>query len=108
MLVYSRPGLIELLPALPAAWAANGEITGVAATGGFTVDLQWRQGIATKATIHSIGGTSTSVRFHGRTHKISVKPGRSTTFRGRDDIECLFDGKRRVDGCRRVAVRRVD
>jgi alpha-L-fucosidase 2 len=31
MLVYSRPGVIELLPALPSAWAKSGKITGVGA-----------------------------------------------------------------------------
>ena len=28
MLVYSRPGHVELLPALPAAWAASGSVSG--------------------------------------------------------------------------------
>ena len=48
MLVYSRPGVIELLPALPTAWAQSGQVTGVGARGGFTVDLSWRDGKVTR------------------------------------------------------------
>ena len=39
MLLYSRPGHIELLPALPAAWAATGSVSGVGVRGGFVADL---------------------------------------------------------------------
>jgi alpha-L-fucosidase 2 len=55
MLLYSRPGRIELLPALPRAWAANGSTTGIPARSGFTVDFTWTNGHATTATVHNIG-----------------------------------------------------
>ncbi|MBG6134094.1 glycosyl hydrolase family 95 catalytic domain-containing protein [Longispora fulva] len=61
MLVYSRPGLIELLPALPGAWA-TGSVTGIGARGGFTVDLTWANGAVTSATLRGVAGTSTVVR----------------------------------------------
>ncbi|CAM3881141.1 glycoside hydrolase N-terminal domain-containing protein [Kibdelosporangium persicum] len=81
MLVYSRPGLIELLPALPAAWARTGRITGVGARGGFTVDVSWRDGKVTSATVHSTTGTETVVRSGSWRANIRLSPGQSVTVR---------------------------
>ena len=81
MLLYSRPGVIELLPALPKAWAAKGRATGIGANGGFEVDLTWRNGKATVATIRSVGGTSTELRAGTFRKTITLKPGQSTTVR---------------------------
>ncbi|RFU87266.1 glycoside hydrolase family 95 protein [Streptomyces triticagri] len=80
MLVYSRPGHIELLPALPDAWADSGSVTGVGARGGFTVDLSWRRGRVREATIHSIGGHDTTVTLNGRSRELALKPGESITI----------------------------
>jgi alpha-L-fucosidase 2 len=40
MLVFSKPGYIALLPALPSAWR-NGRISGIRCRGGITIDLEW-------------------------------------------------------------------
>ncbi|MEU5564842.1 glycosyl hydrolase family 95 catalytic domain-containing protein [Micromonospora musae] len=80
MLLYSRPGVIELLPALPDAWAGSGEVTGVGARGGFEVDLAWRAGKVTSVTIRSVGGTETELRAGGWRRRITVQPGRSVTL----------------------------
>ena len=42
MLVFSKPGLLKLLPALPAAWG-RGSAQGIACRGGIAVDLAWDQ-----------------------------------------------------------------
>ncbi|MFF3253103.1 glycoside hydrolase N-terminal domain-containing protein [Actinacidiphila glaucinigra] len=81
MILYSRPGVIELLPALPAAWAAKGSVTGVGARGGFEVDLAWRDGKVTEATVRSTGGTTTELRAGGFRKRLTLKPGRSVTVR---------------------------
>ncbi|MEU9387165.1 glycoside hydrolase N-terminal domain-containing protein, partial [Streptomyces sp. NPDC048279] len=81
MLLYSRPGHLELLPALPAAWAASGKITGAGARGGFVVDLSWRDGRPTEARIRSVGGRTTTVAYGGKTRTITLKPGGSVTLK---------------------------
>ncbi|MFF1902619.1 glycoside hydrolase N-terminal domain-containing protein [Kitasatospora sp. NPDC058218] len=72
MLVQSRPGRIELLPALPAAWAASGSITGVGARGGLTVDLSWAAGQVTGATLHGTAGTRSTVVFGTWSQAVTV------------------------------------
>jgi len=43
MLLFSVPGRIELLPALPAKWK-KGSVTGLRARDGITVSIEWDQG----------------------------------------------------------------
>ncbi|MFF1959954.1 glycoside hydrolase N-terminal domain-containing protein [Streptomyces sp. NPDC058220] len=81
MLVYSRPGHIELLPALPTAWARSGSVTGVGVRGGFVIDLAWRDGAVTEARLRSVGGRSTTVVFAGKARKVDLEPGGSVTLR---------------------------
>ncbi|MEV4615249.1 glycoside hydrolase N-terminal domain-containing protein [Kitasatospora sp. NPDC049258] len=78
MLVYSRPGSIELLPALPGAWS-TGKVTGIGARGGFTVDLAWASGTLTSATIRGAAGTSTVVRSGAFRQTVVIPPSGSVT-----------------------------
>ncbi|MEU9476054.1 glycoside hydrolase N-terminal domain-containing protein [Streptomyces sp. NPDC048191] len=80
MLVYSRPGHLELLPALPAAWAASGSVSGVGVRGGFVADLRWKNGKATQLTLTSVGGRDTTVVAGGTSRKVALKPGQSVTL----------------------------
>ncbi|MFI6350138.1 glycosyl hydrolase family 95 catalytic domain-containing protein [Streptomyces sp. NPDC050560] len=82
MLVQSRPGHVELLPALPAAWAREGHITGAGVRGGFVLDLHWRHGRPTSAVLHSVGGTATTVVAGHRSRTVRLRPGASVTLRG--------------------------
>ena len=65
---------IQLLPALPKAWA-SGSIRGLRARGGFEVDQEWRDGKLVRAVVRSIKGTAASVRYGDKTVTLGLKPG---------------------------------
>jgi alpha-L-fucosidase 2 len=74
MLLQSAPGEITLLPALPSAWP-DGSVRGLRARGGFEVDLAWRQGRLTEATLRSVGGERTMVRSADHVIDVTLVPG---------------------------------
>lgn len=68
--------VLDLLPALPHAWA-TGEVKGLRARGGFAVDLEWRNSRLIGATIHSTGGTVFQVRNGKQDKQYKLRRGRS-------------------------------
>jgi alpha-L-fucosidase 2 len=52
MLIQSQHGRIELLPALPSAWA-TGSVSGLRVRGGASVDMQWRDGQLNRVCIRA-------------------------------------------------------
>jgi alpha-L-fucosidase 2 len=66
--------VIHLLPALPKAWS-SGSIRGIRARGGFTFDLEWKNGKLAKARITSTGGTHGRLRIHGKESDFTLSPG---------------------------------
>ena len=65
MLLQSRFGVLEILPALPADYWRDGEVTGLKAVGNFTVDIAWSGGRATGIVIRSGSGQRCTVSYPG-------------------------------------------
>ena len=62
MLLQSAHGYINILPALPTVWEAQGTVTGMKAMGNFTVGFSWEEGKCQQVTIVSHAGAPLRVR----------------------------------------------
>jgi len=63
MLLQSHLEEIHLLPALPSAWK-EGNVKGLKARGGFTVDIQWAEGKLKKAVIMAAADAICRIRYN--------------------------------------------
>lgn len=79
MLLQSHEGEINLLPALPTAWA-SGSVSGLRARGGFTVDETWKGGTLSSAVIHSTTDTLCRVRLGDKAAQFTLRPGETVTL----------------------------
>ncbi|NOS68575.1 MAG: glycoside hydrolase family 95 protein [Verrucomicrobia bacterium] len=75
MLLQSHAGEIELLPALPAAWA-EGSVTGLRARGGVEVDLTWKHGRLVFAGFRCERGESFRIRYQGKIVELKLPKGK--------------------------------
>ncbi len=81
MLVQSQAGEINLLPALPSAWP-TGSVKGLRARGAFAVDVVWKGGQLSTATIRSTGGRQGTVRYGDKVVEVTLTPGQSCSLDG--------------------------
>ncbi len=73
MVLQSQDNVIDFLPSLPPAWN-GGEVKGLCARGGFTVDILWSRGSLTSAKVLSKLGRICRIRGD---HKLTVFHGNS-------------------------------
>jgi alpha-L-fucosidase 2 len=74
MLVQSREGVLDLLPALPSGWP-SGSISGVRARSGLTLDMDWQDGRPTKLRVSSIRSQTIAVRWRGQVRQLALTEG---------------------------------
>ncbi|UPK72920.1 glycoside hydrolase family 95 protein [Chitinophaga filiformis] len=65
MLLQSHAGFINLLPAVPDQWKAEGAVKGLKARGNFTVDFAWKDGKVTSYRITSPTPRKVKVKING-------------------------------------------
>ncbi len=82
MLLQSHEDDVHVLPALPAAWPA-GTVRGLRARGGYEVDLVWRAGRLTEATIRAQHDGTPRVRYGATAVEGRVRPGAPWVLEGK-------------------------
>lgn len=84
-LVQSHADEISLLPAVPPGWK-TGSVSGLKARGNFGIDVRWRDGKITSATLRSELGNPVVMRLHGNPQTITLrdKSGQDTKLVSQD------------------------
>lgn len=72
--------ILQLLPALPAEWQ-SGNVKGLKARGGFIVDIEWKDGKITTATIFSEKGGSCKVQIQQSIIDLTLKEGEEWEYK---------------------------
>jgi alpha-L-fucosidase 2 len=76
MLIQSHTKFIDLLPALPTAFA-TGEVKGICARGGFILNMKWKEGLLQEVEIVSKVGGDALLRYNGKIHAIKTEKGKT-------------------------------
>ncbi len=79
LLIQSHTKYIDILPALPKAFA-NGEVKGICARGGFVIDIKWSEGKLEKLEVVSKAGMPLLLRYNGKIIEIKTKRNKYYTF----------------------------
>ena len=74
--------VIDVLPALPKSWP-NGDVKGLRARGGFSVDISWRDGKLVETIIHSDSGHPARLRYGATTEDLVLKAHGNFTWRAK-------------------------
>ena len=75
----SADNIIELLPALPAAWK-DGAVSGLCARGGYELSFEWKDGQVTTATIKAKKTGKVTLIYNGKTKTLELKEGEVAAF----------------------------
>lgn len=81
MLMQSYHEVIHLLPALPSQWP-EGRVSGLRARGGFTVDIDWKDGMLQRAAIVPLKDRRCRVRYQRATVSVTDSAGSQVATEG--------------------------
>lgn len=76
MLLQSHEGFIELLPALPTGWS-RGNVKGLCARGNYEVNMGWKDGVLTQASVLSKQGGIIKVKYKNKNITLQTTAGKS-------------------------------
>lgn len=80
MLMFSTPGHITILPALPRKWS-NGSVRGLLARGGVSVSIKWNKlENSIQATLESKTNQEIDLHYNGDIHKVSLVAGTALAY----------------------------
>ena len=74
LLLQSHDGTVNLLPALPTAWHM-GYVKGLKARGGYTVDMNWKNGLLKEASITAFKAGVCRVKYRGKEELLNLQAG---------------------------------
>ena len=86
MLVFSRPGHIELMPGWPTEYQ-EGSITGILIRGGHKIDISWSDGTLNSAVLHSGHDDRTIIKYGKGTKSLDLRAGKTYRFNGQLEIQ---------------------
>lgn len=86
MLLQSHAGMLDLLPALPAAWP-SGHVKGLKARGGYTVDMIWKDGLLKEALIRADVAGRGKVRYKGKIQSLQWEAGEKIKLNWEEGIK---------------------
>jgi alpha-L-fucosidase 2 len=72
MLLQSHAGYVELLPAIPDLWKAEGKVKGLKARGNLTVDFAWKNGVVTNYRITSPQPKQVKLKVNGQLKMVTT------------------------------------
>lgn len=79
MLLQSHAGVVDILPALPKAWA-TGAVRGLRARGGLELDFSWKDGDVTDLTVSADHDCTFTLRVNGTTEECTLQSGQCRVF----------------------------
>ena len=80
MLIQSRDGMIELLPAIPEAWS-EGSVSGLCARGGYELSFEWKGGKVRDCSIKARRNGIVTLSYNGQQKTVKMKAGQTQNIK---------------------------
>lgn len=91
MLLQSQDNAIEFLPALPKAWK-NGQVKGLKARGGFTVDFSWKDGNVCYIRVSALKEGDVMVKYGKECIRVTFQAGETKELLNKVEENIFVEG----------------